>query len=314
MQTSQRNDVSPARPESARDAAEAGRTKVLKKLQAGLEADAAQLFWDLPQDRRTKGFASEITRARVEHVKSLESNPHDVAEAITGLKLDSLPGDNETLEALTGRVAKALGNLARYGSDESGDFRLGAVMVQAVRKHPSEMAAPTLKALDAFEQKYGPLLANATVKDEDDWRAFIALFPDSEYSQHLEENIAQLDRLAAISAATKRREQEACQLWDAVQIQGDNLAQLSFKIAFARKQFDPQRARRGIQNMRLHQQMLIKDGFCPARKDFVDAFGGAEFETRTAAHCRDEPPTESGVPGVGISLASECRAAFASGC
>lgn len=66
--------------------------------------------------------------------------------------------------------------------------------------------------------------------------------------------------------------------------------------------------------MHLHHEMLVKDGFCPARKEFVKAAGQGAFTKRAAEHCKGEPPTESGVPGVGVTLTNECRSAFASGC
>lgn len=301
------------RPPSRKNEHDPGREEVLAKVRDGEEEQASKLFWALPQDARTTKFASLVTAARVERIKDLESTPRDVAEAVASLKLDALPGDREALEALAGRVDKALVNLARRPAD-SANFRRGANMVEMVRDHSSEMAGATATGLSAFEERYGPVLVSGGLKDEDDWRAFVALYPESKYAQQLEENIAQLDQAAAIRASTERREREAAQLWEEVQRQGDNLAELSFKIAFAQKYVDPRRARIGLRNMRIHQEMLINDFYCPAKKEFVGNLGAAEFSKRAAAHCKDEPPMTSGLNGVEVKLTNECRAAFATVC
>jgi hypothetical protein len=297
------------------DNTETGRAEVLSTLRAGLEADAARLFWDLQQDARTSAFAAEVTQARVEHAKSLESKPRDVVGALRSIKLDKLPGDKETLEALAGRVAKALGSLAKYGAAESGDFQLGAVLVQAVHDHPVEMGEAANEALKAFEVKYGPLLVAAQIKDEKDWEMFIKLYPDSSYSAQLSQHIAELQQLAVATAAVRRREQEADQLWETVQGYGDQVATYAYKISFAQRNFAPvRRTQRGIAGMRAYRTGLVQDSYCPAKKEFVDFAGAGEFQKRAAAHCRDEPPTDVGIGGVQVVLTNECQAAFNSGC
>jgi hypothetical protein len=307
-------ESSPHQPPSD-NSEETGRAEVLSKLRVGLEPDAARLFWDLPQGARTSAFAAEVTRVRVEHAKSLESKPRDVAGALRSLKLDKLPGDKETLEALAERVAKALRGLAKYGASESGDFRLGAFLVQAVHDHPAEMGETTTEALKAFEAKYGPLLVAADIKDEEDWEAFIKLFPDSSYSEQMNQHIAELQQLAVASDVARRREQEADRLWLAVQGYGDEMATYAYKISFAERNFAPHpRTLRGIAGMRSYRAGLARDSYCPAKKEFVDVVGAGEFQKRAAAHCKDEAPTDVGVGGVQIVLTNECRAAFAVGC
>src|ERR1700690_2030377 len=57
------------------DSSEAARAEVLAKARQGLDAEAARLFWALPQESRTTAFSAAVTQARAERISSLEANP-----------------------------------------------------------------------------------------------------------------------------------------------------------------------------------------------------------------------------------------------
>ncbi|MEI9942197.1 MAG: hypothetical protein WDO69_33695 [Pseudomonadota bacterium] len=290
------------------DSFEAARAEVLTKARQGLDAEAARLFWALPQESRTTAFSAAVTQARAERISSLDANPRDVAEAVGSLKLDAFPGDHEVLEALGGRINQTLVNLTKRPEARSQDLKLGVIIVRAVQRYSTETASAASEGLAAFEDRYAPLLIAGN--DADDLLTFLKLYPDTEYASQIGDRLVQLAQVAVL----EQEGREADRLWDAVQAQGDNLAQLQFKIAFATAQFDPQRARLGIRSMHLHLQMLVKDAYCPAKKECVDALGAASFNKRAIAHCKDDPPTESGIPGIGVPMTNECKAAFATGC
>ncbi|GEM_PF-2977465 len=288
--------------------------EALAALSLDREDVAARLYENLSAATRTDELKVKITEARVARARAFSGRPGPATRWLTTMKIGTLPGDPEVLRITGERIGSALTELGRDETPTSEKFRVGASLVRFVRAHSSETAAAADEGLSVFEAHYGPLFVKAKIDDQKDWEAFIELYPRSKYSAELKDIIGQLDRLAVANASAERIEKETDQLWDDVRSKGDSLAELAFKISFAQKHFDPGRVRRSLENMRAYRALLIENTYCPAKKAFVDGAGAAEFIKRGAQHCKEEPPTSSGLAGATITLTDECRAAFATGC
>jgi len=110
------------------------------------------------------------------------------------------------------------------------------------------------------------------------------------------------------------------ELWGSVQAVGDDIAAELGKRDLARS-LEPQmpplsrmQTERAIQRMMAHQQAVISEQYCPARKAFVAQLGLAEFAKSVAAHCKNDPPVASGQGGEDVPLTSQCQAAYATAC
>jgi len=58
----------------------------------------------------------------------------------------------------------------------------------------------------------------------------------------------------------------------------------------------------------------IKEGVCPARKDFLALSSQADLSKRIKDHCDNDPPVVMGLSGRQVALSDECRAAFSASC
>jgi len=286
------------------DLSDAAPGEVVAMLRVGREAVAAKLFQTLADRFRSVELEQKIVALRVKRAQTTGAQPAALAKQLDGLVLGVMPGDKEVL----GVFAKLLPAVTE-AEPSSSNIQLAARIAGLCAKHGVQ--TPDLSSAEA---KYGPLLTTTLYGDEKVEGAFSQLFPDSQFNQEVmaKHTREMVQRRNADSAA--QEDAEVDQLWEDVRTQGDNLAQLSFKIAFAEKQFDSLRARRGIQNMKAGKQMMIHGGFCPAKKVFVTRVSGSEFTKRATQHCKADAPTETGLAGVEVTLTSECRAAFATGC
>lgn len=64
-----------------------------------------------------------------------------------------------------------------------------------------------------------------------------------------------------------------------------------------------------------NESSVTTEMYCPAKKDFVDAAGAAEFSRRVTAFCAsEEAPTGNGYSGALVPLNSECREVLTAPC
>jgi len=278
--------------------------EVLATLRAGREPVAAKLYQTLADSFRTANFEKNIVELRVTRANTVSDRPAAITKYMAGLSLGSLPGDKEVSEVL----ARQLSGLAA-ADPSAANLELAATIGKTCTDHGVQR--PDLSAMEA---KYGPLLTTSLYGNEKAEAAFYQLFPDSHFNHdvmamHTQEMVQRRN-----ADAEAQDHADLDQLWEDVRSQGDSLAELTFKIAFAEKTFDQRRARRGILNMRAGREMVVRNGYCPAKKAFVTRAGTSEFSKRATQHCKDEPPTSTGLAGAEITLTRECRVVFATGC
>lgn len=111
----------------------------------------------------------------------------------------------------------------------------------------------------------------------------------------------------ALESIEKDAQKKRDAAWSSVENSVDQIAQKKFLMAFPRNA-------RTTQMMAQHVASLIKDDYCPAKKEFVAITGPAEFAKRSKNHCDTEPPRATGLAGKEVELKAECRSVYASAC
>ncbi len=103
-------------------------------------------------------------------------------------------------------------------------------------------------------------------------------------------------------------------LWSEVQEVADDLARKQHQIEMVSKLANTQRLQVSAQRMRTIGAAIVTEKYCPARKNFVAHAGLAAFQKRASAHCKDDPPSASGLSGAQITLTAKCQGSFATAC
>lgn len=256
-------------------------------------------------------FDRRVAQARLDagkaHLARVD-DPNDVLGLIfAGEPMADMPGSEAVKPLIVQRLVELLDAAA---SDPS---KHGFATVLPLFTFHQQLAGPVpSKTAGLVEQAYGPAMAQAEKKDQD---AFLRIFPDGKFGDGI--RAAQKERSNAAQAASDAKEKawKKDDLWDTLKEEGDQLAQLKYKIRYATQHFPgTRRNKQGIRNMQLHYAAIVRDSFCPAKREFSKLMSTAEFAKRSKAHCDDEPPTIWSDSGEEIALTADCRAAFASGC
>lgn len=278
----------------------------------GLEKSAMLFYKGLSNAQKTSELDTEIVRRRVAGAQVVVGRYDEPAKLVEMIRLhtvQAMPGDDEVFKVVARRIREVLPHLAdREVSDD--DFKMATVAFVIQSKYSGEPLD-----LSRVEALYGPKLTASWAKNRDLQQAFATMFPESRFVHDLQR--------AQAKEAEKRQQEQARQaeaaddqaLWDEVQSRGDEIATLTYKIAFGRQNFVQTRHNaRGLASMQKYKEGLVRDAFCPARRAFVKAKGGAEYNQRAAEHCKESAPVDVGVGGTQKTLTAECRAAFATGC
>lgn len=94
----------------------------------------------------------------------------------------------------------------------------------------------------------------------------------------------------------------------------DDIAKMRFKVRFGRKTFPPTAANiRGLARMEADANRKVRDDYCPARQEFVDQYGVAEFARRAKDYCEESPPRSGGY-GEDQPLTADCNAIVGTAC
>lgn len=255
-------------------------------------------------DRRVAQARLDAARAHLARV----DDPNDVLGLIfAGEPMADMPGAEAVKPLLVQRLIELLEAAA------SNPSKHGFATVLPLFKFHEQLAGPVpSKTASLVEEAYGPAMPRADKKDQE---AFLRIFPESKFGDGI--RTAQTERAKATLAASdaKERASKKDDLWDTLKEEGDQLAQLKYKIRYATQHFpSTRRNKQGIQNMQLHYSAIVRDSFCPAKREFVKLTSAGEFAKRSKAHCDDEPPTIWSDSGEEIPLTADCRAAFSSGC
>lgn len=103
-------------------------------------------------------------------------------------------------------------------------------------------------------------------------------------------------------------------LWAEVQRVGDDLATKRFQADLLRQFPNTYRTQISVGRMATFVSALVKEQYCPSKKEFIANASAADFSRRAALHCKDDPPTASGISGVQVTLTQQCRDALATLC
>jgi hypothetical protein len=276
----------------------------------GLEKVAMLFYRDLPV--KTAEFDTKVVQLRVAGAKKVAAqydDPRRLVELIQLHTMKTLPGDNAVFPLLALRIREVLPGLVDVDAN-AAEFKVAALAFAFAQQWSDEPIN-----LSLVEAKYGPLLLTARPKNRDAQQAFAVMFPESRFLQELEAAQAKEAEERRQEQARLAKEADEQELWNEVQMRGDEIATLAYKIQFGRQNFLQTRHNlRGLASIEKYREGLIRDAYCPAKAAFMKAKGNAAFNERAAQHCRDEAPTDVGVGGVEKQLTAECRAAFAIGC
>lgn len=66
--------------------------------------------------------------------------------------------------------------------------------------------------------------------------------------------------------------------------------------------------------MEMFSKAVVTEQYCPAKKAFVQQASITEFVKRSSAHCKDDPPTGSGLSGAQVTLDRQCSEVYATAC
>lgn len=102
--------------------------------------------------------------------------------------------------------------------------------------------------------------------------------------------------------------------WSDVEQAADDIAVKRHQIQMVRQIGRTPRDAMTASKMETITAAIVREKFCPARKEFLSASNQAEFSRRAGAHCKDQPPTGNGLSGSRITLTALCQASFAAGC
>jgi hypothetical protein len=69
-----------------------------------------------------------------------------------------------------------------------------------------------------------------------------------------------------------------------------------------------------MQRMGVVIAAVVRESYCPTRKDFLAVSTTTELARRAKEHCENDAPAATGLSGKQVELKNECRAAFATGC
>jgi len=103
-------------------------------------------------------------------------------------------------------------------------------------------------------------------------------------------------------------------LWSYVRSAGDDLTLKRHQTGIVATMANRPHLKVQVQQMRAINDAIFKERYCPAKKDFLASASSGEFQHRAAAHCKDDPPTGTGLSGTEVTLTSECQAVYASPC
>lgn len=300
------------------DVAGATPDEVLTLLAApGTRGAAAVAYQKVDPTWRTPDFDARVADLRAARLKKLvaaAATPEEAVGVLSRVAIGrGLPGDDRLRAILKPRLRDALGQVAADGAVTREKLELGENLVGGLRRW-----APSLDIgaqAKQFEDRYGPAVSSGGVGNDADRATFASLFPKSPYAAAIEKNEAKERAEAAKKAAAAQNAADADDAWQDLEQVGDQIAQNRFRASFARKYAPPTlRTERAIRAVTAYTRGMIDEQFCPAKKKFIKLAGSADYRRRAAAHCKDEPPTGSGVNGAEITLTSQCRVAFATPC
>lgn len=294
------------------DYSKATADEVLAFLRIGLEQPAGMLWRNVPEEAKTPATINLIVEARSQGIVGAASGAtttRAVNELIKAHPPGVLPGDDEAKSAIVQMVRTLVAEQVRADPRPEALFQI-SLYLQLIAPLTSER--PDVSAL---EEKYGPLLHQSGYIDPKVQGSFMVLFPSSKYTRALEaEDVKENERLAAETRAQAAKA-DFDDAWTEVEGRGDELATLAYKLRFGHENFVPSRHNeRGLASMAKYRQGLVLDAFCPAKRAFLQRASAAEYNRRSAEHCKSNPPTDVGAGGVEKVLTAECKTAFAIGC
>jgi hypothetical protein len=120
--------------------------------------------------------------------------------------------------------------------------------------------------------------------------------------------------IADIEKNVQERTETIDSSWSEVEEAADNVAVKRHQIQMVRQIGRTPRDAITASKMETITAAIVREKFCPAKKEFLSASNATEFSRRAAAHCKDQPPTANGLSGSQITLTALCQASFAAGC
>lgn len=99
----------------------------------------------------------------------------------------------------------------------------------------------------------------------------------------------------------------------AVLSEGDDLAAKTY-MAKAVESLGGKKRLMAAKAMRAQMAAVVRESFCPAKKEAIASLGQKEFASRVAKHCDEDPPMTQGLSGKQIELKAECKATFSTAC
>ena len=271
--------------------------EVLSLLSQASEREAAAAYRNMDEAFKIPDLDARIADARMDATKGRlrgVSGPLHALVLLQEQAVGVLPGDDQVFGFLAPMFRDGVQNLGA----SVDNFRAGLVFLALHRKFAGELDG------SQFERRYGQWFADGTITDAKARARFLEVFPESQYA------IALQDRMTE-EASQRRTRAEQDDLWSQVELRGDEMATLAYKIRFGEKYFPRTRHnRRGLDGMRRYRLGLTRDAFCPAKLEFLEKAGVAEYNRRATAHCKDEAPSDVGVGGAEVTLTNDCRVAL----
>jgi hypothetical protein len=120
--------------------------------------------------------------------------------------------------------------------------------------------------------------------------------------------------VADIEKNAQERTEAIDSSWSEVEEAADNVAVKRHQIQMVRQIGRTPRDAITASKMETITAAIVREKFCPAKKEFFAASNAAEFSRRANAHCANQPPTANGLSGSQITLTALCQASFAAGC
>lgn len=120
--------------------------------------------------------------------------------------------------------------------------------------------------------------------------------------------------LPGIEKEIEERNAKTEQLWSEIERIGDDLARNTFQSDLVRQNANTPRNQVALARVAQHSKAIVVEQYCPAKKEFVAHAGLAEFSKRVGLHCKDNPPSATGLGGAQVTLTAQCQGSFASSC